>query len=258
MGKYFFIFLIFLSFKLHGQTRENKFYIQDSIDSENRMARKKEILDNFKGLNYTHLNQRIVSDIDFNQLKSPNLIFHFKCRNTTVILISPFDYVDHSDDENPAYNATTFWNKETVKLIRKKYHKNVIPFLIGINSFVLVKEDDLKKYSENFSKFYSKECKNLQELSRKRKKGVLIYNTGQKHYEEEFYYFPYKNKKLIIDKNSRENFNSIYIQFRNKPNKIVVVSFTYNLNNDDISYQTYQFKNNDWIKIPTSEKDKFQ
>ncbi|WP_157886039.1 hypothetical protein [Chryseobacterium glaciei] len=237
------LFIIICS-SLYSQTNKRK--IRDSLDEESSKNLTHQILVDFKDLNYTKLNQKIISDIDFNQLKNENLVFYFSSLRRPIILISPHDEV--SRNVNPAFNQTIFWNKKTIRFIRKKYHKNLIPFLKEANSFLFVKNNKLESYSGSFSSYDLNDKKKLLKLSKKRKKGLIL--KTQKNSQEEFYYFPFKSKNLTINTNKEtENFNTLYLEFHNKLNKIVVVDFIYNLNYNNVTHKTYQYKNNNWEEV---------
>lgn len=231
---------IIICSSLYSQTNKRK--IRDSLEEESIKNLTHQILVDFKNLNYTKLNQKIISDIDFNQLKNENLVLYFSSLRRPIFLISPFDDVPRN--MNPAFNQTTFWNKKTIRCIRKKYHKNVIPFLKEANSFLFVENNKPESYTRIFGSYDLNDKKNILKLSKKQKKGLIL-NT-----QEEFYYFPFTSKNLTINTNKKtENFNTLYLEFHNKPNKIVVVDFIYNLNYNNVTHKTYQYKNNNWEEV---------
>ncbi|MDO3427342.1 hypothetical protein QWT87_20920 [Chryseobacterium sp. APV1] len=151
MKKIYLIFLLlFLSnFKCQDI---NRVKIRDSLATavyDNKMKLSNELITNFKNLDYSKLNKKIIKDIGFKNLKSKNIIFYYS------------GYCDHYIDDDifsihfcaykticPAYNQTHFWTEKTIKYIVSKYNINLIPYLDYVDSFITDDKPYLKSHQE--------------------------------------------------------------------------------------------------------------
>ena len=67
---------------------------------------------------------------------------------------------------------------------------------------------------------------------------------------------------MITLQGENQNFDTVFLEFLNKPGKIVVVKFKYNFDepiskDEDTVYKTYQYQNKNWVEIPTTDEYKF-
>lgn len=115
--------------------------------------------------------------------------------------------------------------------------------------------------------FYAGESKKIIDLAKTKKKGRIKYkiadqSTGSKaviQKESTFYYFPYRNKKLMLTRlNGRiSGCDPVFLQFANFPYGIVTVKFDY-LDGNDPVYRSYQFKERKWTEIPAKGEDQLK
>lgn len=256
--------MILFSSALSAQSIE--YYIQDSTRKENYRKEEellsKKLLTEFQNVDFEALSIKIISDIDFNQLKSENLVFYFRnfCHERRGVIMYG-EEICAANKINPAYNQSHFWIEKNIKFIRRKYQKNMIPFLQGIDTFITDDED----FEEKIRSYYFKESKKIIDLARNQKKGKVFYkfsnkSTSYKMFTEKelnFYYFPYKSKNVVLEiKNgSSINFDSLFLQFLNSSNRIVTVKFEYSKSDKEV-YKSYHYHNKIWVEVPTKEEYK--
>lgn len=126
---------------------------------------------------------------------------------------------------------------------------------------------DSDEFEKEINSFYFKESKKIIDLARTQKKGKIFYKFSDKNApdalvtekELDFYYFPYHNKKIVMEiiNDTPASSDSLFLQFANFPDRIVTVKFEY-FKNDIELYKSYQFINTKWIEIPTKENYKFR
>lgn len=265
------LFLFLLGF---GQKIENTrgYQIEKYCIEKNKIYL--ELEKDFKGVNFSKLYTKIVSDFDLEKIKGNNLVFYFRnLENERKGFVFEDEWICKNNSLNPFYNQTSFWNKKTIRYIQKKLNKNLIPFLQRIGDYVFVNNSE-ENLDERTEYYYFRESKKLIELTKKQSKGTLIkkykrFDSSKKEEitneeKKEFYYFPYSKDKLelITLQGENQNFDTIFLEFLNKPGKIVVVKFQYNLDepiskDEDTVYKTYQYQNKKWVEIPTTDEYKF-
>ncbi|WP_336716857.1 hypothetical protein [Chryseobacterium mucoviscidosis] len=271
MKKIYLIFLLlFLSnFKCQDI---NRVKIKDSLATavyDNKMKLSNELITNFKNLDYSKLNKKIIKDIGFKNLKSKNIIFYYS------------GYCDHYIDDDlfsihfcaykticPAYNQTHFWTEKTIKYIVSKYNINLIPYLGYVDSFI-TDDKPYQTFEEKIKPYYYDNSKDIILTAKNESKGLFIekYKSPNGSKTEDilpFYYFSNKREKseLILRKiqGKAENYQSIFISFENIKDKIVIVRFKYNQDESgefqDSKYKVYQYKNKKWKEILPREEYK--
>lgn len=267
MSKFLYILLFLFPSVLSAQSI--KHYIQDSISKENDRKKvellNKRLLFEFQNVDFDGLSKKIISDIDFNQLKSENLVIYFRniCNERRGVIMYGED-ICSANDINPAYNQFYFWNKKNIKFIQKKYHKNVIPYLQITDTFIT----DGEEFENQVESFYFRESKKIIDFAKtQEKKGKVVYKFSNKstayqlitEKELDIYYFPYKNKNadLEIINDTNTNFDSLYLHFVNSTGRIVTVKFDYQKDNNEL-YKSYHYKNKIWVEIPTKEEYRFR
>jgi len=264
------LFLFLLGF---GQKTEStrSYQIEKYCNEQNKIYLQLE--KDFKRVDFSKLYIKIVSDFDLEKIKDDNLVFHFRnLENERRGSVFEDEWICENNSLNPFYNQVSFWNKKTIKYIQKKLNKNLIPFLQRIDDYVFVDNSE-ENLDERTEYYYFRESKKLIELTKKQSKGTLIkkykrFDSSNKvetvDEKKEFYYFPYNKDKLelITLQGENQNFDTVFLEFLNKPGKIVVVKFKYNLDepiskDEDTVYKTYQYQNNKWVEIPTTDEYKF-
>lgn len=126
MTKFSYILLFLFSSVVSAQSIEK--YLQDSIREESHRKEErllnKKLISEFQDTDFDELAGKIISDIDFNQFKSENVIFY--CRNLCYerrgVLMYGED-ICSVNMINPAYNQFHFWNKKNVRFIQKNTTK---------------------------------------------------------------------------------------------------------------------------------------
>ena len=258
------IFLFLLGF---GQKLRDTIHPLERALIETREIGKKdrkEILQNFKGLDYNELTKLIIRDIDFNLLKNENVVFDFDntcslIRDGSVGSVYYSKDICETDSENPAFNQTHFWTIETIRKIQKKYQKNLIPYLKFGSGFV-TDNTSFESFDEKIRNYYFDDSKKIIDDVKKESKGIFIENYNERIYKKPFYYFPKTNtdnRELILTKvQGKSNFDKLHLSFRNLKNRIVVVKFEYQ-DGAKKNYISYKFHKIKWIKIPTIQEYEF-
>ena len=263
-------FLLLFLFLL-GFGQKTSYQIEKYCNKQNKIYLQLE--KDFKRVDFSKLYIKIVSDFDLEKIKDDNLVFHFRnLENERKGSVFEDEWICENNSLNPFYNQVSFWNKKTIKYIQKKLNKNLIPFLQRIDDYVFVDNSE-ENLDERTEYYYFRESKKLIELTKKQSKGTLIkkykrFDSSNKvetvDEKKEFYYFPYNKDKLelITLQGENQNFDTVFLEFLNKPGKIVVVKFKYNLDepiskDEDTVYKTYQYQNKNWVEIPTTDEYKF-
>lgn len=262
--KTLFSFLFVLMFLLgYGQKPRDTITLERYLINEKEIGTKnrKEILQDFKGLDYSELIKLIMRDIDFNLLKSKNIVFNFDntcslIRDGSVGSILYSKDICDTDSENPAFNQTHFWTLKTILKIQKKYHKNLIPYLKFGLGFV-TDNSEFENFDENIKHYYFDDSKKIIDDVKKEAKGIFIENYKDRIYKKTFYYFRTDNKELILTMvQGKSNFDKLHLSFRNFKNRIVVVKFEYQ-DDGKPNYISYIFHKTKWNKIPTKKEHEF-
>ncbi len=212
-----------------------------------------------KFINYDGLAIKIIKDIDLTKLPKQSLIFVYHERYVP----NPFDNEPcfccfEELSAKPNYNGTVFWTKKNIKLMVKKFKKNIIP------------RNDLRK-EFIYDKLTSKSTTILRKLivdTRKQKEGNYIeMYKGKNLKEEQFFYYPFNNKKDLVIMNNTgmetKNYDELELIFTNQLYGKVSVEFRYNYNyaeryrSENSVIKTYQYQNKKWVEIPIVEEYKF-
>lgn len=213
-----------------------------------------------KKINYQSLVSKIIDDFDKENIKSENLVFILRVNNRNPLDEEPQMYVCDIDKKILAsnFNEEIFWSKKNIKSISNKLKKNLIlsnqdlDFVKPIDKTKKVNKNNL--YS-NYFNYHNKYYVYLKEFFRKQKIGT--YRKGEKE-QQTIYYFPYdkENNVNLINDNSNDirNFNTLELSFINLPNRIVKVSYMYNMNYENVVTKTYQYQNKNWVEIPTKQE----
>ena len=260
-----FIFLLFSS-AMTAQSTEK--WIRDSIRKESQRRQDEtlrvKILSGLKDADLPALSEKIVSGIDFTRLQHKNLVFHFRnlCNDRRGPLMFEED-ICWVNTVNPAYHHADFWTSRTIRLIQEKYHKNLIPGLKRADGLIT----DSEEFNHTAAAYYAGDSRKIIDLAKTKKRGKVIdkiagQNTGYKavvQKESTFYYFPYRNKKLMLTRlNGRIMVcGSIFLQFANFPDGIVTVKTDY-MDGNDAVYTSYQFKDRKWTEIPAKQEDQLK
>lgn len=239
--------LIPLLLFVFGFGQSGKYFLRDSVKriDENRLER--EIIKDFKNVNFESLKRKIIKEIDVNKLPQKNIFFNYTNYSYDVSRI----FIDLNDAsgplnnfKNPAFNQKDFWTLQTLKKLCRKTGKNLIPSLSSDEI------EDIEEFKKNLQYNYSKKDP-FYILLHKFKRGILIINNEDGIVlNKEFYFFSTKDKSLkIIQKGNAgfENLSNLNLEFSNYLNKIVEVKFIYN---DYEIVKTYQYQNKIWIEIP--------
>lgn len=208
----------------------------------------RQLLRESRGVNYDQLAEKIITDLDKNELTKPNLVIYIEDYykiTTPKFNIEPclgccFDRLA----TNPVFNDYIFWTKKNIKKINEKFNVNVVPRNATFGYFFY------NKASENANSRLT----TIYKKTKRQKSGIYLDNSPDK---QPFYYFPNNNQKnlTLIDQYPERNFNTLQLYFRNEVRNKVFVEYNYDVEN---SYRqsvkkVYQYTNNEWKDITAKE-----
>lgn len=188
------------------------------------------------------MNKIILRSINKKYLTKPNLVFFIENLNpTSADELQAFEQTP-SRMRNPYLNQVTFWNKKNISFLNKKLEKNLIPYRNDVFDYGYLSSDHktvITRLDDGYIKQHI--------LEQKEGKIITIkYNTIS---EEKIFYFPYNSQPLVLEKNSENvNFDKIFIEFSNRPEKIVEFTIYYNYPEHSERF-VYQYIHNQWKAI---------
>ncbi|MFC6266768.1 hypothetical protein [Frigoriflavimonas asaccharolytica] len=254
MKKYLSFLLVFFFALSYSQTGRDTVAEQKYIDEQKIEDFKKcnAIIKDFENISFKKLEKIVVENIIFDNTKR-NIIIDYRPSFSlnSVMIIDKYDYTPvYCNYSNPLYNQSDFWTKKNIKLMVKKFSKNLIPRNGTRDEFIY--DEITSKSTTNFRK--------LSADTRKQQEGkyIKIYNETNQEVQN-FFYFPFHRKEnLVLENDVRtviRNYDELHLKFTNYLDKIVTVKYKYN--EDNSIFKTYQYQNKKWVEIPTIEEYKF-
>ncbi|MBD8084441.1 hypothetical protein [Chryseobacterium caseinilyticum] len=201
-----------------------------------------------RGVNYDKLAEKIIADLDKNEISKPNLVVYiedyYKLKLPVINMEPCMGCCFSRLATNPVFNDYLFWTTKNIKRITEKFKVNVIPKNATFGYF----------FNDKASEHENSKLIKIYRKTKRQKSGIYSDNSPD---NQPFYYFPFNNQEnlTLIDQYPDINFNTIKLYFRNEVRNKVFVEYEYDVDN---SYKrpvkrVYQYINREWTDITAKE-----